>query len=49
MMPFLNPTLGAIGPQKRHLKCLNWLEVEFTFEEDELLGSKKAHAMVFRP
>ncbi len=49
MMPFLNPTLGAIGPQKIHLKCLGWLEVEFTSEEDKQLGAKKAQAMAFSP
>jgi hypothetical protein len=49
MMPFLDPTLGAIGPQKIHLKCLGWLKVEFTSEEDKLFGAKKAEAMAFSP
>jgi len=41
MMPFLDPTPRAIGPQRRHFKCLGWLEVELTSEEDELLGTKR--------
>ncbi len=41
MMPFLDPTPRAIGPQKRHLKCLSWLEVELTSKKDELLGTKR--------
>jgi hypothetical protein len=45
MTPFLDPTLGAIGPQKRHLKCLDWLEL--ISKEDKLLGTKKAQAMTF--
>jgi hypothetical protein len=48
MMPFLNPTPRAIGPQKRHLECLGWLEVEFISKEDELLGTKKAQAVAFQ-
>jgi hypothetical protein len=49
MMPFLGHTLGAIGPQKKHLKYLGWLEFEFTFEEDKLFSAKKAKVMAFWP
>jgi hypothetical protein len=48
MIPFLGLTLGTIGPQKRHLKCLGWLEVELASEEDELLGTKKAQVVAFQ-
>jgi hypothetical protein len=47
-MPFLGPTPRAIGPQKRHLKCLGWLKVEFTSNEDKLLGAKEAQAVAFQ-
>jgi hypothetical protein len=41
MMHFQDLTPGTIRPQKRHLKCSGWLEVELNSEEDELLGVKK--------
>ncbi len=48
MMPFLGPTPRAIGPQKRHLKCSGWIEVEFTSDEDKLLGAKEVQAVAFQ-
>jgi hypothetical protein len=48
MIPFLGPTLGTIGPQKRHLEYLGWLEVELTSEKDDLLGTKKAQGVAFQ-
>jgi hypothetical protein len=49
MMPFLDPTLGAIGPQKTISNvCSGWLEVELISKEDKLLGAKKAQVVTFR-
>jgi hypothetical protein len=41
MMPFLSPT-PTTGTQKTHFNCLDWGAIEFTFEEEELLGVRNA-------
>jgi hypothetical protein len=46
MMPLLTLIINASGQQRTHLSCLDWVEIEFTFKEDDSQGAYNAQAMV---
>jgi hypothetical protein len=41
MMHFLGPTLGAIGPYKRHLKMFKLVRSRIYFQRGQTIGCKK--------